>query len=92
MSEYLVKSSAPNLVNHGMVYRLGTFPPEEQLAFLDQVGRPDVFFVVLSYACLGKRSGGFDIDLDFVPSLSWQLSSQSRRFWTTTRWQPLAFV
>eukprot|EP01051_Picozoa_sp_SAG22_P010778 SAG22_NODE_990_length_6131_cov_3.233588_4_plen_414_part_00 len=37
MTEYLVKSSAPNRVNHGMVYRLSTFSPEEQLAFLDAV-------------------------------------------------------
>jgi hypothetical protein len=37
MTEYLVKSSAPNRVNHGMVYRLGTFPPEVQLAFLDDM-------------------------------------------------------
>ena len=36
VSEYIVKDAAPNRVNHGMVYRLYTFPPETQLRVMDQ--------------------------------------------------------
>lgn len=37
ITDYLVHSSAPNRVNHGMIYRLHTFPAAEQLWVLDQV-------------------------------------------------------
>ena len=36
LTEYIVKGSAAQLVNHAMIYRLHTFPPEEQLWVLDQ--------------------------------------------------------
>ena len=37
LTEFIVHSQAPMGVNHGMIYRLNTFPAERQLAVLDQL-------------------------------------------------------
>ena len=37
LTQFIVHSQAPMGVNHGMIYRLNTFPAERQLAVLDQL-------------------------------------------------------
>ena len=36
-TEFVIHSAAPNRLNQGMIYRLHLYPPEQQLAFMDQV-------------------------------------------------------
>ena len=36
-TEYVIHSAAANRLNQGMIYRLHLYPPEQQLAFMDQV-------------------------------------------------------